>query len=455
LGGFSLRVDTRDSLRGHRIFLVGDEEASGLAVGSSSAFPRQGSPFAVYVFTKENRTYVLSYGKAHFYVWPYCDYDFGVELAKRIAQEGDTRLTAAKRFSGRQRKSIRSYSNATKLSVESGESIDYVQAAVLESLVGDFGSIGKFGTSAQLAVDMSADDIGQLLTKVDAQLGNKPRFSMPRTTLVTDELEVSRLDQLLLDQLQMEAGTTEFTSNAYDLYGVDFVFGSVGHYTIKHGRHTQDVAQLTMLELKKFIAAQAIPRERILRIKIVHHQDDGPTYTSELKRDLDFIADDDRVVLSAGRWMKFNQDYLDFLDEYLRGIEVEPTEPGLLETTLTEGDFNVSDGVAQAGYEVADKNFNILKTKSSTPIEAWDLKRGDTVYAVKFGTAQKLGYVCDQAMTVLELLRNKAGVSEIPDFRSYCLWLGYRGQKLPQSIADTGSIILKQKIEAWREPPRL
>jgi hypothetical protein len=52
-------------------------------------------------------------------------------------------------------------------------------------------------------------------------------------------------------------------------------------------------------------------------------------------------------------------------------------------------------------------------------------------------------------MTVLELLRNKAGVSEIPDFRSYCLWLGYRGQKLPQSIADTGSIILKQKIEAW------
>ena len=51
--------------------------------------------------------------------------------------------------------------------------------------------------------------------------------------------------------------------------------------------------------------------------------------------------------------------------------------------------------------------------------------------------------------TLLELMRNKAGVKEIPDVESYCLWLGYRGQKLPASVADTGSIILKQKIEAW------
>ena len=57
----------------------------------------------------------------------------------------------------------------------------------------------------------------------------------------------------------------------------------------------------------------------------------------------------ERVVLTGGRWMIFNQDYLDFLDEYLRTIQVEPTEPSLLETTLTEGDFNCSPGVAQAG----------------------------------------------------------------------------------------------------------
>lgn len=411
--------------------------------------PETHSPFAVFLFSKDERAYALSYGKSHFYVRPYCDYDFGVELAKRIAQADDTRLTASKRFSGRQRKTIRSYSNETRLSVESGESVDYVQAAILDDLSETFGSVGKFGTSAQLTLDISADDIGTLLTQIDFQLENEPRFSMPRTTLITDDLEVARLDQHLLDQLQDEPGTTAFTQNSYDLYGVDFVFGSTGHYTMKYARRSQDVDQLTILELKKFIAAHDIPRDRILDIKIVHHQDDGPTYANELKRDLDFIADDERVVLTGGRWMVFNQDYLDFLDEYLRTIQVEPTEPSLLETTLTEGDFNCSPGLAQAGYELADKDFSIFKTRSKTPIEAWDLKRGKTVYAVKFGTAQKLGYVCDQAMTVLELLRNKAGVREIPEFDSYCLWLGYRGQQLPDSIADTGSIILKQKVEAW------
>src|SRR6202011_1044840 len=138
---------------------------------------------------------------------------------KRIAQADDTRLTASKRFSGRQRKTIRSYSNETRLSVESGESVDYVQAAILDDLSETFGSVGKFGTSAQLTLDISADDIGTLLTQIDLQLGNEPRFSMPRTTLITDDLEVARLDQHLLDQLQSEAGTTEFTQNTYDLYG--------------------------------------------------------------------------------------------------------------------------------------------------------------------------------------------------------------------------------------------
>jgi len=411
--------------------------------------PESRSPFAVFLLTKSDRSYALSYGKAHFYVRPYCDYDFGVELAKRIARSDDTRLTASNRFSGRQRKTIRSYSNETRLSVESGESVDYVQAAIRSDLAESFGLVGKFGTSAQLTLDISVDKIGKLLTDVDAQLTNEPQFSMPRTTLIVDELEVARLDEHLLDELQAEAGTTDFTQNTYDLYGVDFIFGSAGHYTLKYGRRAQDVEQLTILELKKFIAAQEIPRDRILDIKVVHHQDDGPTYTNELKRDLDFIADDDRVVLTGGRWMRFNQDYLDFLDEYLRNIRVEPTESNLVETSLTETDFNRSAEIAWAGYEVADKDFSIFKTRSQTPVEAWDLKRGETVYAVKFGTAQKLGYVCDQAMAVLELLRNKAGVREIPDFQSYCLWLGYRGQQLPTSIADTGSIILKQKIEAW------
>src|SRR4030081_3097197 len=41
--------------------------------------------FGAYVFEKDNRCFVLSYGKTHFYIRPYCEHDFGIEIAKRIA----------------------------------------------------------------------------------------------------------------------------------------------------------------------------------------------------------------------------------------------------------------------------------------------------------------------------------------------------------------------------------
>jgi hypothetical protein len=55
---------------------------------------------------------------------------------------------------------------------------------------------------------------------------------------------------------------------------------------------------------------------------------------------------------------------------------------------------------------------------------------------------------------LLELLRNKAGVKAIPNFTSYCLWLGYECKKPLDDITVSGSIILKQKIEAWARKAR-
>jgi hypothetical protein len=49
--------------------------------------------------------------------------------------------------------------------------------------------------------------------------------------------------------------------------------------------------------------------------------------------------------------------------------------------------------VRTGAYEVADKNSSIFRTRKSTPVEAWDLKKRTRMYAVKFGTAEKLGHV--------------------------------------------------------------
>ena len=418
--------------------------------------PTSRNPYAVFVFTKGKQTYALSFGKTHFYIRPYCDYDFGIELAKRIANETDTRQTASRRFQGRKKKDIKSYTTNSRLDVESGESVDYIQAGIIESKREPFGKSGKFGTSALLNPAIIPAEIGPFLSQLEAEVHLPARFPLPRTTIITELSEVSRLDESLLNELTSTRGTSEFTHNSYDLYGVDFVFSNDGTFEVScPGEPHQEYEDLSMGDLKDYIQANAVAREDILQIRIRHKPEGSASYVKTLKEAIDFIPPDGaNVLLTGGKWMHFNQDYLDFLNGYLAEISVEETEPEFAEIGVIEAVFNASDEVRDAGYALTDKDFEILRTRASTPIEAWDLSRGDRVYAVKFGTPQKLHYVCDQATAVLELLRNRAEVGQVPNFKSYCLWLGYRAQNQLESIDKTGSIILKQKIESWARKAR-
>ncbi|WP_279580570.1 hypothetical protein [Fodinicola feengrottensis] len=54
----------------------------------------------------------------------------------------------------------------------------------------------------------------------------------------------------------------------------------------------------------------------------------------------------------------------------------------------------------------------------------------------------------------MELIRNRANVTDIPEFTSYCLWFGYEAKKPLTDIRTSGSIILKQKIDNWARKAR-
>jgi uncharacterized protein (TIGR04141 family) len=416
--------------------------------------PQNISYFAVYLFTKGNKTYAVSYGKSHFYLRQFCDHDFGVEVAKRIANENDIRQTSSKRFAGKRRKDIKSFTADTKLDVESGESVDYLQAAILAAHQEIFGKTGKFGSSAQFTIDLIASEIGSLLEQLSEVMKTPALFKLPRTTIVTEQADIAKYDGMLVDELLSNARSSDFTDNSYDLYGVDFVFSNDGTYRVWCPKYEGELKldQLTIDDLLGFIESNSIDRADILGIKVAYSQGSRQKYTKKIKELLDYIAGEEYVVLSGGKWMRFNQDYLDFLDESLEGIAVEYPEEGLEEITIIEKDFNDSEILRELGYKNADRDFSKIKLGNGTPVEAWDLEHHEkeTVYAVKFGPAQKLGYVCDQALTTLELIRNgTVRKSKLPHFKRYGLWLGYEAVKKPDSITKTGSLILKQKIESW------
>lgn len=413
--------------------------------------------FAVYLFTKGGKAYAVSYGKSHFYLRQFCDHDFGVEVAKRIGNELDIRQTSSKRFAGRRKKDIKSFTANARLDIESGESVDYIQAAILSDKQEDFGKTGKFGSSAQLTLDIVPSEIGALLNKLDVEMKSEPLFPLPRTTIITEFSEISKYDDMLITELLNGAESSDFTDNSYDLYGVDFVFPNDGVYRLWCPKYDEDLEleRLSIADLRQYIKDCDIDRLDILGIRITFKQEGRPKFTRGIKEALDYIAGDEHVILSNGKWMRFNQDYLDFLDAYIDTIEVEEPEPEFEEINITETAFNVSKAVADQGYTVADKDFSKIKIKSGTPVEAWDLHRGKTVYAVKFGSAQKLGYICDQATATLEIIRTGANAKKLPEFRRYALWLGYKStpERL-KSLKDSRSLILKQKIESWARKSR-
>jgi uncharacterized protein (TIGR04141 family) len=409
--------------------------------------------FGAYVFQKEDHCFVLTYGKSHFYVRPFCEHDFGIELAKRIADENDIKQTASKKFAGKKKKEIKSYTSNTPLDIESGESVDYLRAAIDANARETFGATGKFGSSVLLSAPIKKTEIGDLLDKVVALLEKDAKFKLPRTTVVTDEAEVLKYDQKLLSAITSDQELTEFTHAGHDIVGVDFVFSGNERFALScrgHKKKELGDNELGLDELRSYIATEGIPESEILSIRTHVDNEGQKSYSKPLREALDFIVDGENVMLSQGRWVRFNEDYVDQLNEYVDGIFIESTESELREIETSEGTFNTSDAVRELGYSVADKDFSKIKTKMSTPVEAWDLQRNGTVYAVKFGTAQKLGYVCDQANAVLEIIRNNANVKKLDqDLKAYCLWLGFKLQHVPARISKSNSIILKQKIEAW------
>lgn len=408
--------------------------------------------YAIYLCEKNEQCFALTYGKSHFYVRKFCDADFGLEMAKRIANENDIKQKASKRFSGRKKKEIKSFVKNTKLDSESGESVDYISAGIISDKQIDFGEKSKFGSSLIISRDdLIVDNIPATLdTIINVLNTEQARFDLPKTVEVTDLAKVSGYIVALQTQIQSDISNIETEDNSYDLVGTDFVFYTNEKYTFHLGHKKSDqVSELSHTALKKFINDHGIQDNEILNIKIDIANDNGKEYAKSLYEMIEYMVPNENVVLEGGKWKQFNKEYLEQIDSSINAIVIDPTEPQFAEILLNEPDFNKCDEVKTAGYTKDDTDFSKVKIGAGYTVEAWDLRKESTVHAVKFGSTQKLVYVCSQAMTMLDIIRNNANLKKLdnPPER-YCLWLGFE-RSVPEKISNIRSIILKQHIDMF------
>ncbi|MDO8590809.1 MAG: TIGR04141 family sporadically distributed protein [bacterium] len=427
--------------------------------------PKNKAYFAVFLISNASLLYAISMGKSHFYLKDFCDGDFGINLAERIADNDHLKLKNSKLFGGKKSNTIISYQENSKLEYDSGESIHYVKAKTTD--IKKWGEVASFGNSAQLHLEITPDDLPDLVKSIEVELKREPKIVLPRATAISDVVIITELDRKLAQEILSNTNAGLQPAEA-TVSGVDFVFLDKNQFCFIFNRQRQDISgELNLAALRVFINQQSIDLLTSLNeIKVKVSDEHSKGYTKPLKYFLDYV-DDERHFLLDGKWHIFNQNYIAFLQKQIDDrITFAKPNINFSNSAFTKWKNGLSDddrvlhGYAEYYFNTLRENegyINLdrqIETLQQYKIEKLDLYKDDTAYFVKIGTPQKLGYVIDQAVSTINILQSQTSTIQIDGQdikpKNICLWLILDRQTEIAKISEINSLIFMMKLAEWQ-----
>lgn len=404
--------------------------------------------FGLLLIYNEDICYAVSLGKSHFYIKPYCDSDFGINLAERIINVNDLRLKNSKFYKTKKNKTITSFQSNTELSYDSGESLHYLKAKTIDP--DSWGTVASFGQSVLLSLNIELEDLTTIIDRIEATLVSEKITNIPKAEKITDEREIAELDRVLSESI-LDPENSNVDYQNFSLSGVDFIFSDnyrYQYYIKRTDVQSEIIDELDLQSLRDFVNQQGIDlSENLTNLYIRVFREEGRGFSKPLKTTLEFVTDN-RECLLDGIWHRFNQSYVDLLKEYVSQIIINPHVPALdidKNNPISETQFN--ENREQEGYlNLHTSNVRI----GNFTIETSDLFLNGTLYFVKKGTPQKLGYVIDQALNTLNVL--KSNIYQINNNGNFiliekiCLWLIIDRVNNVNQIDEINSIIFLMKL---------
>lgn len=410
--------------------------------------------FGLLLISNEKTCYAVSLGKTHFYLKDYCDLDFGLELAQRIADEKDFRIKNSKFYKSLKSKTITTYQKGTMLEYDSGESMHYLRAKTIDSLA--WGKVASFGSSAQLALSVTPLDLPEIIKRIEHELSNEPRFEIPKADEIRDKQKIEELDKRLAKAITTTAEKSNLSIDEFSVSGVDFIFSDRNEHKlfVKGDSESQEeVGEISIEKLVRFVKVNGINLEKDLNsIFIYMHNEYGKGHSQSVKTVLDYIDERERYCLIDGKWHQFNQSYLKFLEAQVDIIPLdEYNSKWDISGEMKEDDFNKAR--VKDGFTNLDKELTTLDGKYRW--EKMDLYKDSTLYFVKKGVPQKLGYVIDQAINTVKILQqhDKGMIienKEIP-VKTICLWMIFERKSQIEKLSELNSIIFHMKLVEWKK----
>ena len=407
--------------------------------------------YGVFIWSNLDNCFAVTYGKSHYFAKMFCETGFGLNLATRIADHNDIRQKSVRKFGGRNTKAINSYQKETLLDLNVNESVDYINAKIVDDLVKNFSKQAKFGDSLLITKDISWDDFGIFLNNIVHCLSERPRFELPKVKQVKDDIQIQHLLDELKSFLLHNDNSISLAEDSYSMIGVDFNFNNADKYELYFKKsYNQNSMFVESLELKNIVEFVKSSGADIFEMKIKFISDNRTTYSKEFKNIIDYTHPKENIMFKDGVWYTFNEEFVSQLNDFVNKIQISKIDEFQEIDKIKEDAFNKLLA-EKYNYINFDKNLSYIDGHA---FEAWDLVKDGTAYAVKFGSAQKLSYVFDQAKNTINMLTNKVltnkgFIYENIKINKYCVWLGFERNTKLETLSSVESLIFKQKAVEW------
>ena len=151
---------------------------------SVAELPKNQIYFGVLLISNSTTLYAISLGKSHFYLRQFCDSDFGLNLAERIANKDDLRIKSSRFHRSQRSKVITTFHKGAEINFDSGESMQFLKVKTIDKTA--WGNVASFGSSVQLTLSIKPEELVGLIQRIEDELQKPPQAKFPRAELVKE-----------------------------------------------------------------------------------------------------------------------------------------------------------------------------------------------------------------------------------------------------------------------------
>jgi len=185
---FSSEPDGRDIwwTKTYRDFLDGIE------------MPKNISYCAAFFVYNDSFCYAAALGRTYLEIKNYCDPDFGINMAERIASDR-VKIKNSKFYKSRRNRVASTYQSGNRIEFDSGESLDMIRAGTIDPAL--WGAEANFGTAVQFSLNIAPDQLPPFVKRVEEVLRQPSKMDLPKVVPVRDARRNKDLDAMLAQKL--------------------------------------------------------------------------------------------------------------------------------------------------------------------------------------------------------------------------------------------------------------